>query len=229
MATVMMTGSGMVHALLQTAPRHANMSARRNPSFREMKTPRKMPKRRPARPATAAKAPPAAREPTYDDILAIARLIESGSRFSEFRLRSGDIEVEVKRANGAAVVPAPDNGARGQAQAGTQSPAPQAAPASSEPAANSGNWAPASAGATAGDEIIRSPMVGTFYRSPEPGAPPFVEPGSRVEPSTIVCIIEVMKLMNSVVAGVSGVVTHVFVANAQLVEHGQPLIAIRPE
>ena len=65
-----------------------------------------MPKRRPARPATAAKAaPPARRDPTYDDILAIARLIESGSRFSEFRLRSGDIEVEVKRANGAAVRP----------------------------------------------------------------------------------------------------------------------------
>jgi acetyl-CoA carboxylase biotin carboxyl carrier protein len=204
-----------------------------------MKTPRKMTKRRPARPATAAKAaPPARRDPTYDDILAIARLIESGSRFSEFRLRSGDIEVEVKRANGAAVVPAP---------AGTQSPPSQAgiqSSASSEPAANSGNWAPASAGATAraagetarpagatsdDDEVIRSPMVGTFYRAPEPGAPPFVEPGSRVEPSTIVCIIEVMKLMNSVVAGVSGVVTHVFVENAQLVEHGQPLIAIRAD
>ena len=205
-----------------------------------------MPKRRPARPATAAKtAPPARRDPTYDDILAIARLIESGSRFSEFRLRSGDIEVEVRRANGAAVVPAP---------AGTQSPPSQAgiqSSASSEPAANSGNWAPASAGATAraagekarpagetarpagatadDDEVIRSPMVGTFYRAPEPGAPPFVEPGSRVEPSTIVCSIEVIKLMNSVVAGVSGVVTHVFVENAQLVEHGQPLIAIRAD
>jgi acetyl-CoA carboxylase biotin carboxyl carrier protein len=183
-----------------------------------MKTPPKTPKRRPARPAATTASSPATREPTYDDILAIARLIESGSRFSEFRLRSGDIEVEVKRANGAAVVPA---------EAGTQTPSRQAAPASSEPAANSGNWAPASAGATAGDEIIRSPMVGTFYRSPEPAAPPFVEPGSRVEPTTIVCIIEVMKLMNSVAAGVSGVVTQVFVENAQLVEHGQPLIAIR--
>jgi acetyl-CoA carboxylase biotin carboxyl carrier protein len=198
-----------------------------------MKTPPKKTKRRPARPVAAATAsPPAAREPTYDDILAIARLIESGSRFSEFRLRSGDIEVEVKRANGAAVVPAP---------VATQSPPPQGSSASSAPAANAGNWAPASAGATArpagttrgagaaseGDEVIRSPMVGTFYRSPEPGAPPFVEPGTRVEPATIVCIIEVMKLMNSVAAGVSGVVTHVFVENAQMVEHGQPLIAIR--
>jgi acetyl-CoA carboxylase biotin carboxyl carrier protein len=72
-------------------------------------------------------------------------------------------------------------------------------------------------------------MVGTFYRSPEPGAPPFVEPGSRVEADTILCIIEVMKLMNSVTAGVAGVVAHVFVENAQMVEYGQPLIAIRPE
>ena len=71
-----------------------------------MKSPQKTPKRRPARPAPASGPPPAAnREPTYDDILAIARLIESGSRFSEFRLRSGDIEVEVKRANGAAAAP----------------------------------------------------------------------------------------------------------------------------
>jgi len=194
-----------------------------------MKSSPRTPKRRAARPQAA---PPAAtREPTYDDILAIARLIESGSRFSEFRLRSGDIEVEVKRANGAAVAPAP---------AAVHPPAPQAAPASSEPAANAGNWAPASPGAATGaraprgaaaasdgDEIIRSPMVGTFYRSPEPGAPPFVEPGTRVEPATIVCIIEVMKLMNSVAAGVSGTVTHVFAENAQMVEHGQPLIAIK--
>ena len=70
-------------------------------------------------------------------------------------------------------------------------------------------------------------MVGTFYRAPEPGAAPFVVPGVRVEPATIVCIIEVMKLMNSVAAGVSGVVTQVFVENAQMVEHGQPLLAIR--
>ena len=70
-------------------------------------------------------------------------------------------------------------------------------------------------------------MVGTFYRSPEPGAPPFVEPGTRVEPATIVCIIEVMKLMNSVAAGASGVVTQVFADNAQMVEHGQALIAIK--
>jgi acetyl-CoA carboxylase biotin carboxyl carrier protein len=70
-------------------------------------------------------------------------------------------------------------------------------------------------------------MVGTFYRSPEPGAKPFVEPGAKVRRDTIVCIIEVMKLMNSVEAGVDGVVTHVFAENAAMVEPGQPLIAIK--
>jgi len=71
-------------------------------------------------------------------------------------------------------------------------------------------------------------MVGTFYRAPEPGAKPFVEPGQKVKPDTIVCIIEVMKLMNSVEAGIAGTVTHVFVENAAVVEAGQPLIAVRP-
>lgn len=157
---------------------------------------------------------PQDRAPTYDDLLAIARLIESGSRFSEFRLRSGDIEVEVKRANGAPIV-AP-------ARAGAQSPGPPIAAA-----------VPAASRVTVSDlppgtELIRSPMVGTFYRSPEPGAAPFVEVGTRVKPDTIVCIIEVMKLMNSITAGMSGVVTHVLAENAHAVEPGQPLIAIRP-
>jgi acetyl-CoA carboxylase biotin carboxyl carrier protein len=71
-------------------------------------------------------------------------------------------------------------------------------------------------------------MVGTFYRAPEPGAPPFVEVGQSVEPDTIVCIIEVMKLMNSIPAGVRGVVTHVLVEDAAPVETGQSLIVVDP-
>ena len=156
---------------------------------------------------------PAARTPSYDDLLAIARLVESGSRFTEFRLRSGDIEVEVKRANGVATeatLPAPPpkagEGIVAPAKAGAQSPLPDL---------------------PAGTHLIKSPMVGTFYRAPEPGARPFVEPGTKVEPDSIVCIIEVMKLMNSVEAGVTGTVTHVFADNAAMVEAGQPLIAIK--
>ncbi len=75
---------------------------------------------------------------------------------------------------------------------------------------------------------MRSPTVGTFYRAPLPGAEPFVQPGQRVEADTIVCIIEVMKLMNSIPAGCAGTVTHVLVGDAEPVEYGQPLIVIDP-
>jgi acetyl-CoA carboxylase biotin carboxyl carrier protein len=183
------------------------MSGKRNSRFRKTKAAREM-KKRPAA------SPPAKRDPTYDDILAIARLVESGSRFTEFRLRSGDIEVEVKRANGAvAPTPSPSPAAAAAAPA----PAPQPAPAA------------IAADIPADCIAIRSPMVGTFYRSPNPGAPPFVEVGSKVKADTILCIIEVMKLMNSVTAGVAGTVTQVFAENAQAVEHGQALIAVRPD
>ncbi len=76
---------------------------------------------------------------------------------------------------------------------------------------------------------IASPMLGTFYRAEGPGEPPFVEVGSHVEPDTIVCIIEVMKMMNSVPAGVSGTIVEILPDNAQLVEYGQPLFRVRPQ
>jgi acetyl-CoA carboxylase biotin carboxyl carrier protein len=82
---------------------------------------------------------------------------------------------------------------------------------------------PAAAGAT-----IDAPMLGTFYRAPAPGAAPFVEVGTRVEPDDVVCIIEVMKMMNSVTAGVAGTIAEVRVENAQLVEYGQPLFRVEP-
>jgi acetyl-CoA carboxylase biotin carboxyl carrier protein len=75
---------------------------------------------------------------------------------------------------------------------------------------------------------IESPMLGTFYRAEAQGAKPFVEPGSRVEPDTIVCIIEVMKMMNSVPAGVAGEIIEVCSENAGLVEYGQPLFRVQP-
>ena len=69
-------------------------------------------------------------------------------------------------------------------------------------------------------------MLGTFYRAESPGASPFVDIGDRVEPDTTVCIIEVMKMMNSVPAGVSGVVTEICPDNGQLVEFGEPLFVV---
>ena len=74
--------------------------------------------------------------------------------------------------------------------------------------------------------VIRSPIVGTFYRSPSPQAKPFVNVGDRVEADQVVCIIEAMKLMNEIQAEISGVIAEIYVQNGQPVEYGQPLFGI---
>lgn len=84
----------------------------------------------------------------------------------------------------------------------------------------------ASAASADGAVTIESPMLGTFYRAEAPGAQPFVEIGTRVEPTTTVCIIEVMKMMNSIPAGLTGTIVEICAENAQLVEHGQPLFRV---
>ena len=151
------------------------------------------------------------RELTYEDLLRIAEVIRTASHFSEFRLKVGDIEVSVRRTNGAGGAPAAP-------------PEPVAAPPEGAPEQKVLSKTEIPAGAPA----VRAPMVGTFYRSPSPGAPPFVEAGSKVEPGTVVGIIEVMKLMNQVEAGMRGVVKEVLVGNAEAVEHGQALMLIDP-
>ena len=76
---------------------------------------------------------------------------------------------------------------------------------------------------------VKSPLLGIFYRAPKPGEPPFVEVGSRVEPDSIIGIIEVMKLMNSARAGVSGEVVEILGQNGEMVEHGEILMLVRPD
>jgi acetyl-CoA carboxylase biotin carboxyl carrier protein len=88
--------------------------------------------------------------------------------------------------------------------------------------------APPAAPAEDGLITITSPMLGTFYRAEAPGATPFVAEGARVEPETVVCLIEVMKMMNSIPAGVSGTVVEVCAENAEPVEFGAPLFRVRP-
>ena len=75
--------------------------------------------------------------------------------------------------------------------------------------------------------IITSPIVGTFYRAPSPDAEPFVKVGSQVEPDTVVCIIEAMKLMNEIQAETAGTVDKIYVENGQPVEYGQPLFGVK--
>ncbi|MDQ3651662.1 MAG: acetyl-CoA carboxylase biotin carboxyl carrier protein [Acidobacteriota bacterium] len=74
---------------------------------------------------------------------------------------------------------------------------------------------------------ITSPIVGTFYRSPSPTSEPFIRPGSAVEPDTVVCIIEAMKLMNEILAETTGVVEKIYVEDGQPVEYGQPLFGVK--
>jgi acetyl-CoA carboxylase biotin carboxyl carrier protein len=76
---------------------------------------------------------------------------------------------------------------------------------------------------------IPAPMLGTFYRAPAPGATPFVDVGARVDEDTVVCLIEVMKMMNAVRAGVVGTITEICAANAELVEVGDLLFRVRPD
>lgn len=76
-------------------------------------------------------------------------------------------------------------------------------------------------------EVVKAPMVGTFYRAPAPDAPPFIEVGKNVTEDTVVCILEAMKVMNEIKAGVSGVVTEILVENGEPVEYGHPLIKVK--
>jgi acetyl-CoA carboxylase biotin carboxyl carrier protein len=85
---------------------------------------------------------------------------------------------------------------------------------------------PAPAAATDNEILIRSPMVGTFYSSAEPDAPPFVTIGKTVSPDSVVCLIEAMKVFNEIKAEVSGRVSRVLVKNGQAVEFDQPLFAL---
>lgn len=88
--------------------------------------------------------------------------------------------------------------------------------------------APAVAAKEDGLKIVESPMVGTFYRSPSPGTPPFVEVGDNVTKGKTLCIVEAMKLLNEIESDISGVVVEILVENAQPVQFGQPLFKIRP-
>jgi acetyl-CoA carboxylase biotin carboxyl carrier protein len=142
------------------------------------------------------------------DLDQIMKLFDQ-SNFSELKLESGDLKLHLKKAGAA--------------------PAEAAAPAAPEPEvpAHSPPAAHALPPLGPGEVDVLSPLLGVYYRAPKPGQPPFVEVGQFVEDGTIIGIVEVMKLMNSVRAGASGVITAIHAANAEMVEYEQPLIRIR--
>ena len=154
---------------------------------------------------------------TAKDVAEITRLLED-SRFDELTLELDGLKLHLRR-QGAAPAAGPVEPAPPAETAVRQESARGLEPASAERA---GACEP---GAATRDVI--APLLGTFYRAPKPGAPPFVEVGSRVQEETIIGIIEVMKLMNTVRAGTRGIVADILAADGSLVEYGQTLLRIR--
>jgi acetyl-CoA carboxylase biotin carboxyl carrier protein len=148
------------------------------------------------------------------DIKAIIDLMKKNS-ITEFELERQDSKIRLKR------------GLNGGSSATSDDPLPiitmpmAAVPQAAVPQAT----APSS---STGELEIKSPMIGTFYRAPSPEAGSYVEVGAEVNPDTVVCIIEAMKVMNEIKAEVKGVITQILVENAKPVEFGQPLFKVRP-
>jgi len=166
---------------------------------------------------------------TYDDLLQIVELIKSAEAFSEFHLKIGEIELDLRKAD--AGTARGTESTPGAAAATTPSPSPSAPAIPAALTSSSVEQQPARAARATidippGSVVIRSPMVGTFYRRPEPTARPFVEIGDAVDEDTTVCIIEVMKLMNSIPAGCKGRIAQILVDDAEPVAAGQQLIVI---
>lgn len=158
---------------------------------------------------------------TNEDVNEILQLLDAGP-FNELNLQTLRFKLQLRR---------------GSDGMWTQEAQILSAPELLSPAASAA--APATAAAHAPQEArhaekehltpVRTPLLGTFYRAPKPGAPAFVEVGSRVGPDTLVGIVETMKLMNSVYAGASGTVVEICAKDAATVEHGEILMFIEPE
>jgi acetyl-CoA carboxylase biotin carboxyl carrier protein len=151
------------------------------------------------------------------DIKAIIDLMRKNA-VTEFELEKQDFKIRLKRgANGGAAVASADD-----PPVVVYAPPPPV-PAAAAPAPAAPPQVPVS------NELeIRSPMIGTFYRAPSPESAPYVEVGTEVNPDTVVCIIEAMKVMNEIKAEAKGVITQVLVENAKPVEFSQGLFKVRP-
>jgi acetyl-CoA carboxylase biotin carboxyl carrier protein len=192
---------------------------------------------------------------TSDDVQEILQLLD-GLPFGEMHLQTtrfslwlrrtddGDWTQELQVLSEPTVIPAVGEAAAQQApgtpgpgsipgpgssqEPGAQEPGAQE-PGAQEPGAQEPGTQEPGVQERDGVRAVRAPLPGTFYRAPMPGAPPFVEVGRRVEPDTVVGIVETMKLMNSVPAGVSGTVAEILLANAEFAERDAVLMWIRED
>ncbi|MGH9590500.1 MAG: acetyl-CoA carboxylase biotin carboxyl carrier protein [Terracidiphilus sp.] len=159
-----------------------------------------------------------------DDLKQLIEFLKS-YQVAEFDLDRGDLKIRLKFGQQEAAPAGWNDLARLMAQAPPSAgqppsaPAPRTAPAAAPPPAP-----------TPDEElhIVKSPIVGTFYGSPSPGAASFVSPGDHVEKGQVICIVEAMKLMNEIECDAAGEIVKCLVTNGQAIEFGQPLFSIRP-
>jgi len=148
---------------------------------------------------------------------------------AEFELERGDVKVKIKRAGEHTVVHS-----HGEPRFYAVPPAPAAAgelgavPVAGTVAA-SAQATPAAPAVEEGLHTVKSPIVGTFYEAPSPGAPPFVKAGDSVEVGQVLCIVEAMKLLNEIESDVAGEIIKKLATNGQPIEYGQELFVIRPK
>jgi acetyl-CoA carboxylase biotin carboxyl carrier protein len=146
------------------------------------------------------------------DLRKLKKLIDlvQESGISELEVTEGEEKVKIVKSSAAALAYA----------------APAAVPAAGQAAAAAPEPVAAAAPAEVPGHLVKSPMVGTFYRSPSPGAKPFVEVGDTVKSGDTVCLIEAMKLLNEIECDKDGIVRAILVENGQPVEYGEPLVRI---
>jgi acetyl-CoA carboxylase biotin carboxyl carrier protein len=167
------------------------------------------------------------------EVAEILKALEASS-FDSLDLEIGGVKLSLRRRSAALAASTSSPPAAADTPPGAPVPvvsastAPAASPVAVAPVSAAPDSTPPVEGPP-GTHAVTAPLLGVFYRAPKPGEPPFVEVGSRVEPDTIIGIIEVMKLMNTVRAGLRGQVVAIAARNGELVEYGEALMFVRPD
>ena len=178
----------------------------------------------------------------FNELKSLLEWVNQSGDIEELSIKYGDIELALSKTPGglshlkaapaapAAPAPAPAAPEAPKAEAPAPAPAEAPTPAPAEAPKEEAPKPEAAAPASSANGVeVKSPMVGTFYAAPKPGADPFVKVGDTVEVGQVLCIVEVMKLMNNIEAKTAGTVTEILVDNEDAVEHGQTLMVIEPK
>jgi acetyl-CoA carboxylase biotin carboxyl carrier protein len=161
-----------------------------------------------------------------DELKELLHILDE-KEITEFELEEQGMKLRIRKAGANHTAPAAVIAAPFVAAAPPAAPSLPVAPAPAPVPVPAAAAAPAEA--DEGLMVVKSPIVGTFYRSPDPNSPAFVEIGQRIKPGQVLCIVEAMKLMNEIEAEASGVIVKAHPENGQPVQYGDPLFTIRPD